>query len=163
MLFHVWINVVCNFLILMSVCMQPKWSDMFPVSTTRVTGIVDGSYCKVSMFVSCLRYCSNTSYILFHPLTDFISLCWSQDINAAIVTVKPFILTLNPLRSKFFRGNINIYLHFASFLQIYTGQVVEILPQIRREPTYSTYSISLLLMSWRHKEPWHQQPWYWPS
>ena len=45
---------------------------------------------------------------------------------------------LNPLRAKFFRGSINIYLHFVSFLHIDTTQVVEILPQIRQEPTYST-------------------------
>ena len=44
----------------------------------------------------------------------------------------------NPLHAKFIRGNINIYLHFVSFLQIGTTQVVEILPQIRQEPTYST-------------------------
>ena len=47
---------------------------------------------------------------------------------------------LNPVRAKFFRGNINIYIyfHFVSFLQIDKTQVVEILPQIRQEPTYST-------------------------
>ena len=45
---------------------------------------------------------------------------------------------INPLHTKFFRGNINIYLHFVSFLHIDTAQVVEILPQIRQEPTYST-------------------------
>ena len=44
----------------------------------------------------------------------------------------------NPLRAKFFRGNINIYLHFVSFLHIDTTQVVEIPPQIRLERTYST-------------------------
>ena len=44
----------------------------------------------------------------------------------------------NPLRAKFFRGNINIYLHFVSFVHIDTTQVVEILPQIRQEPIYST-------------------------
>ena len=32
---------------------------------------------------------------------------------------------INPLRAKFFRGNI--YLHFVSFLHIDTTQVVEIL------------------------------------
>ena len=47
-------------------------------------------------------------------------------------------ITINPLRAKFFRGNINIYLYFVSFLHIDTTQVVEILPQIRQEPTYST-------------------------
>ena len=44
----------------------------------------------------------------------------------------------NPLRAKFFRENINIYLHFVSYLHIDTTQVVEILPQIRQEPTYFT-------------------------
>ena len=47
-------------------------------------------------------------------------------------------ILINPLRSKFFRRNINIYLHFVSFLPVDKTQVVEILPQIRQEPTYST-------------------------
>ena len=38
----------------------------------------------------------------------------------------------------FSQGNINLYLRFVSFLHIDTMQVVEILPQIRHEPTYST-------------------------
>ena len=42
-----------------------------------------------------------------------------------------------PLHAKFFRGNINICLHFVSFLHIDATQVVEILPQIRQEPTHS--------------------------
>ena len=46
--------------------------------------------------------------------------------------------SINPLRAKFFRENMNIYLHFVSFLHIDTTQVVEILPQIRQQPTYST-------------------------
>ena len=28
---------------------------------------------------------------------------------------------------------------------------------------YRAYTVSWLLMSWRRKEPRHQQPWYWPS
>ena len=59
--------------------------------------------------------------------TDFVG-------NAANMC-DPFI---NPLRAKFFRGNINIYLHFVSFPHIDATQVFEILPQIRQEPTYST-------------------------
>ena len=39
---------------------------------------------------------------------------------------------------QFFRWNINIYSHFVSFLHIDMTQVVEIFPQIRQEPTYST-------------------------
>ena len=49
----------------------------------------------------------------------------------------------NPLRAKFFRGNINIYLHFVSFLYIDMTQVVEILPQITQEPTYS-YKVNIM-------------------
>ena len=71
------------------------------------------------------------------------------------------ILTLYVLN--FFRGRIYIYLHFMSLLHIDVTQVLEILPQVRPVPIYSTQSISLLLMSWRRKEPGHQQPWYWPS
>ena len=44
----------------------------------------------------------------------------------------------HPLHAKFFIGNKNIYLHFVSFLHIDMSQVVETLPQIRQEPTYST-------------------------
>ena len=44
---------------------------------------------------------------------------------------------VNPLRAKFFRWNINIYLHFVSLLHIDTTQLIEILPQIRQERTYS--------------------------
>ena len=51
----------------------------------------------------------------------------------AVISRAPFI---NPLRAKFFRGNIDIYLHFVSFLHIGPTQVDEILPQIRQEPTY---------------------------
>ena len=54
---------------------------------------------------------------------------------AYIVSLRKII---NPIRAKFFRRNKNIYLHFVSFLHIDTTQVVEIHPQIRQEPTYST-------------------------
>ena len=45
--------------------------------------------------------------------------------------------SLNPLRANFFRGNINIYLHFVSFLHIDATQVVEILSQMKQEPANS--------------------------
>ena len=48
-----------------------------------------------------------------------------------------------------------------SFLHTDIMQVVEILPQVRQEFAYSTQSVSWVLMSWRRKEPRHQQPWYW--
>ena len=49
---------------------------------------------------------------------------------------------------------------YMSFLHTDMKQVVEILPQVRQEITYSTLSISWLLMSCRTKGPGHQQPWY---
>ena len=42
---------------------------------------------------------------------------------------------INPLRAKIVRGNINIYLHFMSFLHIgLTQQVLQIVPQLREGP-----------------------------
>ena len=38
---------------------------------------------------------------------------------------------INPLRAKFVRGNINIYLHFMSLLPIDMAHVLQILPQDR--------------------------------
>ena len=54
------------------------------------------------------------------------------------VALLHFVKIINPLGAKFFRGNLNMYLHFVSFLHIDATQVVEILPQIKQEPTYST-------------------------
>ena len=68
---------------------------------------------------------------------DPFLLCW----------VKGCGLVVNSLRAKFCRGNINIYLHFISLLHIDMTQVLKILPQVRPGPTYSTLSISWLLMS----------------
>ena len=55
-----------------------------------------------------------------------------------IDTVVEFLQLFKPLRDKFFRENINLYLHWVSYLHIDTTQVVDILPQIWQEPTYST-------------------------
>ena len=46
-------------------------------------------------------------------------------------------VAFNPLRAKFFRGHINIYLHFVSYLHIDMTQVLKILPQVSEGPTYS--------------------------
>ena len=70
------------------------------------------------------------------------------------------VLTLYVLN--FSEGTWNIYLHFMSLFHIDTTQVAKILPQIRQGPFHSTQSISWLLVSWRRKEPGHQQLWYWP-
>ena len=44
---------------------------------------------------------------------------------------------VNSLHAKFFRGNINICLHFVSLLHIDMTQVLKILPQVRVGPTHS--------------------------
>ena len=43
----------------------------------------------------------------------------------------------SPLRANFFRGNINIYLHFMSFIHIDLTQVLKALPQVREGLTHS--------------------------
>ena len=44
----------------------------------------------------------------------------------------------NPLRAKFFKWIINIYLHFMSLLHIDMTQVLKILLHVRPGPTYTT-------------------------
>ena len=45
---------------------------------------------------------------------------------------------LNSLRANFFIGNINMYLHFMSFLRTDMAKIIEILPRIRPGLTYFT-------------------------
>ena len=47
-------------------------------------------------------------------------------------------VTINPLHAKFFRVNINMYLHSMSFLRTNETQVVEIPPPVRQGPAYTT-------------------------
>ena len=60
----------------------------------------------------------------------YLSQVWQ--IKRWATTKLGLMFNVNPLRAKFFKGNINIYLHFVSFLHIDTTQVVEILPEIRQ-------------------------------
>ena len=48
---------------------------------------------------------------------------------------------LNPIHAKFFRVNINMYLHFMSFLRTDKTQVVEIPPRVRQGPVYYIINI----------------------
>ena len=48
---------------------------------------------------------------------------------------------LNPLHAKFFRGNMNIYLHFMPLFHIDMTQIVEIHPHVRPGPAYSIVNI----------------------
>ena len=99
-------------------------------------------------------------------------ICWYGDDNRGILTKQneTYIKGVRfrdentelSLHAKFVQREQNMNLHF-SFLHISMIQVVEILPQVIPGHTYSTKSISWLLMPWRRKGPWHEQPWYCPS
>ena len=56
----------------------------------------------------------------------------------ALLLLEVLTATFNPLRAKFFRVNINMYLHSMSFLRINKTQVVEIPPRVRQGPAYTT-------------------------
>ena len=62
---------------------------------------------------------------------------WFQS-KAGVLSAYKSDLTLNSLRAKFFRGNINIYLHFMSLLHIDMAQVLKILHHVRPGLTYAT-------------------------
>ena len=75
---------------------------------------------------------TDTLQIIKLHMFSFRFLC----ISGTGLTTK-WDLVFNPLRAKFFRLNINMYLHFMSFLHIDMTQVLKILPQIRSGHTYS--------------------------
>ena len=59
-----------------------------------------------------------------------------------------------------FEEGTKTYLHFMAFLHNDMTQVVEIPPQVKQGPSYSTsctWSLLWLLMPWRCEEPGHQQ------
>ena len=51
---------------------------------------------------------------------------------------------INPLRAKFFRRNLKIYLHFVSFRHIDTTQVVVIFPFSNKTGTYLSYIVNIM-------------------
>ena len=64
---------------------------------------------------------------------------------------------------KFFNRNLNTYLQFPPLFHSDMAQEFDILPRERQGHAYFIYSIPWPLMTWRRKEPGHQQPWYWPG
>ena len=67
--------------------------------------------------------------VKYMPSTEKIT--WDN-----IETVDAWII--NPLRAKFFWGNINKYLHFMSLLHIALTRALKFLPSVRPGLTYST-------------------------
>ena len=87
----------------------------------------------------CEYFAGNGFYWWRKPLCQDTSTdCHITFLCLIIDLYKDVNLSFNPLRAKFFRGNINIYLHFISLLHIDKTHVLKILPQVRPGPTYST-------------------------
>ena len=119
----------------------------------------DNAVCKIRIvFLRFYRLYSTSSASLYclqciTPFMEFVhhlclcilgTLWWSinylagmrpsprwETIGSICYLFKGTCKQFNPLRSKFLRGNIRIYLHFMSFLLINKTQVVEFLPQVR--------------------------------
>ena len=73
-----------------------------------------------------------TVIIFFKILPKGTAKLWGQGMEWPLLLYVGFMhFIINPLRAKFFRGNINIYLHFVSFLHIDVIQVLKIIPQRR--------------------------------
>ena len=70
--------------------------------------------------------------------------------------------TFSPLHAKFFRGNINIILYLHYVIPPHCHETGSWNPSSSNPRIYLFYivNISWLLMTWRRKEPGHQQPWY---
>ena len=69
---------------------------------------------------------------------------------------------INSLHAIFFRGNKHVFTFHVIPPRWYAKDCWN--PSLHKTRTYIfTWSLSWLLMSWRRKEPAHQQPWYWPS
>ena len=111
-------------------CPVTQTTRSTPDDRWRISPAVS-DYCLLNLYRNSVKHRAWTTLSL-------LSLCWLH-----------WWFEVNPLRAKFSRENINIYLHFMSFLHTNKTQVPEIPPRVRQGPAYSTWSISWLLMSWR--------------
>ena len=91
--------------------------------------------------------------------SHYLSQCWPRSVSPYGIIRPQWV---NPCHD-FILGNTKRYLHFTSLLKNEMMQIVEILPHGRQGLVYLTRSIPWMLITWRGKEPGHQQPWYWPS
>ena len=89
----------------------------------------------------CINRVSNSIICDFHIPLSILStdLFWNAfHFFHSFTFYMILLICLNPLRAKFLTENINIYLHFMSFLHTNNTQVVEIPPRVRQGPAYST-------------------------
>ena len=66
----------------------------------------------------------------------------------------------NPLRAKFIKGNINMYLHLILFLHINMTQAAEIPPCVKQGSTLSSWLTLWVPMTWRRKEHLMTSSWW---
>ena len=72
-------------------------------------------------------------------LPPYVCVCVHVSVKHELVrTIIRTHQSFNPLRAKLLRENINIYLHFLSFLHTNKTQVVDIPSRVRQGPVYST-------------------------
>ena len=122
-----------------------------------------------------LRYSSSSLWGEFQAEPLFQGLCsvpgmvkqrtlvygYIHNMNPKLLHLHNYIILIKPGHAEFISVNINIFLHFQSLLSTELTQVVKIFTCGRQESIYLPYSIPWLLMTWRRKEPGHQQPEYW--
>ena len=89
-------------------------------------------------FVICLVLNPKLRQCRFNSISTFKENYNAFEVSLGGVAAIMVWWKINPLRAKLFRGNINIYLRFMSFLHIDMTQILKILHQVRQRPSYST-------------------------
>ena len=117
------------------------------------------------LLITCKIYHHITSHL---PVTEIVILWTITGTPTAVVVIcvtgyRPLVQLDALLYGLFFLRNIKLSLQVISFLHNDMTHVAEILSNVGQELYHSTNSISWELISWRRKEPVHQQQIYWLS
>ena len=100
-----------------------------------IIGLVQERHNSIANALELRLSCINPSIL---GLNSFTIVPANVQAHNELVILQIFFLSFNPLRAKFFRENINIYLHFVSYLHIDMTRVAEILPRIGQGLAHST-------------------------
>ena len=117
---------VCDFWRIRNLCTVLLGAFVFFLVTFVENSHINGEYrVKILVIIMIMKA---------QPMSDVI-------VNFLSVAQWPHMASynfVNPLHAKFFRWNLNIYLHLMSFLHTNKTQLVEIPPRVRQGPAYST-------------------------
>ena len=132
-------NVICEMASILSrpQCVNNKWRKLFYHPHWDDDILCPHNSCQTR------QGCDQSSVQQGHPPRTVYKEQW-----VLMWLALHYLWYLNPLRTKFFRGNINIYLHFVSFLHIDTTQVVAILHQIRPKGPNNNIPTLVQIMAW---------------